>query len=70
MLRNAVYGIAVAKAVGMGKPTVGILNLDGAVSAQRALVRLSEKGYTVHFASSVRADGGSLLRGNDLLAGL
>lgn len=69
MLRNAVYGIAVAKAVGMGKPTVGILNLDGAASVQRALVRLSEGGYPVHFGSSVRADGGSLLRGNDLLAG-
>jgi glycine/sarcosine/betaine reductase complex component C subunit alpha len=69
MLRNAVYGIAVAKALGMGKPTVGVLNLDGAASVQRALNRLSEGGYAVHFASSVRADGGSLLRGNDLLAG-
>ena len=69
MLRNAVYGIAVAKALGMEKPTVGILNLDGAVSVQRALVRLAEGGYAVHFGSSVRADGGSLLRGNDLLAG-
>ena len=68
MLRNAVYGIAVAKALGMEKPTVGILNLDGAVSVQRALVRLSESGYTIHFGSSVRADGGSLLRGNDLLS--
>src|SRR5512136_1969820 len=28
MLRNAVYGIAVAKALGMEKPTVGILNLE------------------------------------------
>jgi len=69
MLRNAVYGIAVAKALGMEKPTVGILNLEGAASVQLALVRLSEGGYAIHFASSVRADGGSLLRGNDLLAG-
>ena len=69
MLRNAVYGIAVAKALGMEKPFVGILNLDGAVSVQRALVRLSESGYAVNFGSSMRADGGSLLRGNDLLAG-
>jgi len=69
MLRNAVYGIAVAKALGMEKPTVGILNLEGAASVQRALVRLSESGYAIQFASSVRADGGSLLRGNDLLAG-
>jgi len=69
MLRNAVYGIAVAKALGMEKPTVGILNLEGAASVQRALVRLSEGGYAIHFGSSVRADGGSLLRGNDLLVG-
>jgi len=69
MLRNAVYGIAVAKALGMEKPTVGILTLDGAVSVHRALTRLSESGYAVHFGSSVRADGGALLRGNDLLAG-
>jgi betaine reductase len=69
MLRNAVYAIAVAKALGMEKPTVGILNLDGAASVQRALVRLLEGGYAIHFGSSVRADGGSLLRGNDLLAG-
>ena len=69
MLRNAVYGIAVAKALGIERPTVGILNLDGAVSVQRALVRLSENGYDVYFGSSVRADGGSFLRGNDLMAG-
>ncbi len=67
MLRNAVYGIAVAKALGLEKPTVGILNLDGAASVQRALVRLAEGGYEIHFGSSLRADGGSLLRGNDLL---
>jgi len=69
MLRNAVYGIAVAKAFGTEKPTVGILNVDGAVSVQRALVQLSENGYSIYFGSSVRADGGALLRGNDLLAG-
>ncbi len=69
MLRNAIYGIAVAKSLGMGKPTVGVLNVDGAPSVQRALGRLVEGGYGVHFANSVRADGGSLLRGNDLLAG-
>jgi hypothetical protein len=69
MLRNAVYGTAVARALGKLKPTIGILNVDGAVSVQRALIRLSEKGYGVHFGSSVRADGGALLRGNDLLAG-
>jgi len=70
ILRNTVYGIAVAKALGMEKPTVGILNLDGAVAVQRALTHMSKSGgYVVHFGSSVRADGGSLIRGNDLLAG-
>jgi len=69
MLRNAIYGIAVAKALDIEKPTVGILNLEGAVSVQRALSRLSEGGYAVHLGSSVRAEGGALLRGNDLLAG-
>jgi glycine/sarcosine/betaine reductase complex component C subunit alpha len=69
MLRNAVYAIAVAKALNMEKPSVGILNLDSAASVQRALVRLSEGGYAIHLGGSGRADGGSLLRGNDLLAG-
>ena len=69
MLRNALYGIAVAKSQGIENPSVGVLNLDAAPSVQRALVKLQEKGYKVLFGSSVRADGGALLRGNDLLAG-
>jgi thiol-disulfide isomerase/thioredoxin len=69
MLRNALYGIAVARALGTEEPTVGVLNLDGAASVQRALERLSQNGYLVDFGSSLRADGGSLLRGNDVLAG-
>jgi glycine/sarcosine/betaine reductase complex component C subunit alpha len=69
MLRNAVYGIAVAKALGIESPTVGILNLDGAGIVQRSLVRMAERGYAIHFGTSVRTDGGALLRGNDLLAG-
>jgi betaine reductase len=69
MVRNTVSGIAVAKALGTREPTVGVLNLDGAASVQRDLVRLAENGYSFKFANSVRSDGGSLLRGNDLLAG-
>jgi hypothetical protein len=69
MVLNAVYGIAVAKTLGMEKPVIGVLNLDGAASVQRALARLSENGYAVNFGSSIRADGGSLIRGNDLVAG-
>jgi glycine/sarcosine/betaine reductase complex component C subunit alpha len=69
MIRNTVYGIAVAKAMGIENPTVGILNLESAGVVQRSLVRMAERGYSVNFGSSVRSDGGSLLRGNDLLAG-
>ncbi|MBR0222479.1 MAG: glycine reductase [Synergistaceae bacterium] len=69
MLRNAVYGIAVAKALGIAKPTVGILNVDTAQPVFRALTHMKEKGYDITFGSSVRADGGSVLRGNDILTG-
>ncbi len=69
MLRNAIYGVAVARALGNTDPSVGILNLEAAPSVQRALQKLKEKGYALRFGSSVRADGGALLRGNDILAG-
>jgi hypothetical protein len=69
MLRNAVLGIAVAKSLGFYRPSIGILNLDGAVLIQHALSSLSENGYDINFGNSIRADGGILLRGNDLLAG-
>lgn len=69
MLRNALYGVALGKALGQTAPTVGILNLDSATTVQRALSKLKDNGYDLHFGSSVRADGGALLRGNDILAG-
>ncbi|MDR1977978.1 MAG: glycine reductase [Synergistaceae bacterium] len=69
MLRNAVYGIAAAKALGMAKPTVGILNVDTAQPVFRALTHMAERGYDVEFGASVRKDGGAVLRGNDALAG-
>ncbi|MGP8049526.1 MAG: glycine/sarcosine/betaine reductase complex component C subunit alpha [Desulfobaccales bacterium] len=69
MLRNAVYGVAVAKALGNEDPSVGIVNLDGAGPVQRALSRMAASGYKINFGRSVRTDGGALLRGNDLLAG-
>ena len=69
MLRNAVYGIAAAKALGMAEPTVGVLNVDTAQPVFRALSRMAEKGYGVKFGASVRKDGGAVLRGNDVLAG-
>lgn len=69
MLRNALYGIAAAKALGVENPSLGVLNLDAAPQVMRALARLRERGYPVRFGESVRKDGGALLRGNDLLAG-
>ena len=69
MLRNAIYGIATAKACGIASPTVAFLNIDGAGPALRALTRMQEKGYPVTLGTSLRGDGGSLLRGNDLVTG-
>jgi len=69
MVKNAIYGIATAKAKGIANPTVGILNVDAARQVERALRELSQNGYTINFAESVRADGGSVMRGNDLLMG-
>ncbi|MCR4818832.1 MAG: glycine reductase [Fretibacterium sp.] len=69
MLRNAVYGIATAKALGIAEPTVGILNVDTAQPVFRSLSHMKEKGYPIKFGTSVRADGGSVLRGNDILTG-
>ena len=45
MLRNALYGIATAKAMGIENPTVGILNVDTAQPVFRALTHLKERGY-------------------------
>lgn len=69
MIRNTIYGIAVAKAMGKANPTVGILNVEGAQLVFKALSKLKDKGYDISFGESLRADGGSVLRGNDILAG-
>lgn len=69
MVKNAVYGIIAAKADGIESPTVGIANIDGARQAERALLKLAEGGYGIRFADSARADGGIVMRGNDLLCG-
>ncbi len=69
MVKNAIYGIATAKAIGICNPTVGILNLDQARTVERALRKLQDSGYQFSFAESVRADGGAVMRGNDLLVG-
>ncbi|MEA5041032.1 MAG: glycine/sarcosine/betaine reductase complex component C subunit alpha [Oscillibacter ruminantium] len=69
MIKNAVYGIIAAKASGVQSPTVGILNVDGARQTEMALKQLQEGGYDFQFAQSSRADGGAVLRGNDVLQG-
>jgi glycine/sarcosine/betaine reductase complex component C subunit alpha len=68
MVKNALYGIITAKALGIQKPTVGILNIDGARKVEGALKELKNKGYDINFSESVRSDGGVVMRGNDLLA--
>lgn len=69
MIKNAVYGIITAKACGVENPTVGILNVDGARQTEMALNALKENGYEFQWATSARADGGAVLRGNDVLKG-
>lgn len=69
MILNAVDGIIAAKACGVKNPTVGILNVDGARQTEMALNQLKEGGYEFQWANSARADGGVVLRGNDVLQG-
>jgi betaine reductase len=70
LVRNTIAGIAVAKACGNQAPSVGLLNLEGARQAERILRTLSQNGYPINFAESGRADGGVVMRGNDLLRGV
>ena len=69
MVKNAIYGIITAKACGYAEPTIGILNVDGARQTEKALKKLQANGYPIHFAESSRSDGGSVMRGNDVLRG-
>lgn len=70
MILNGIHGMIAAKASGIEKPTIGILNVDGARQVERALNKLQENGYEINFAESNRADGGHIMRGNDLLQGV
>ncbi len=69
MIKNTIYGIIAAKTCGIANPTVGILNVDGARQTEKALKELQENGYDITFAESARADGGCVMRGNDVLQG-
>lgn len=67
LVYNAIYGRAVARALGQAEPTIGILNITGANQCLRALQALKDAGYPIKFGQSQRADGGAILRGNDIL---
>jgi hypothetical protein len=67
LVRNAIAGVAVAKAFGMADPSVGFLNLDGASRALRVVQDLAANGYAIRLVGSSRGD--PLQRGNDVLAG-
>lgn len=67
MVKNAIIGISTAKANGIAEPTVGILNIEGARQVEKLLKELKANGYKINFATSARADGGCVMRGNDLL---
>ena len=69
MFKNAVYGIIVAKALGIKNPSLGILNVDNARSVERLIKKLISNGYEINLAESIRNDGGSIMRGNDLITG-
>jgi hypothetical protein len=69
MVKNTIYGIIAAKAMGIEHPTVGILNVDNARTVERALKTLVANGYEINFGESERSDGGNIMRGNDLLTG-
>ena len=69
MILNTIAGISVAKSLGIENPKVGILNIEGARKVENLLNELKENGYNIEFAQSGRADGGAVMRGNDLLAG-
>lgn len=69
MVKNGIFGIATAKAIGIKEPKVGILNVDGARQTEKILRELQNNGYNIEFTESARADGGAVMRGNDLLMG-
>lgn len=69
MVKNGIFGIATAKAIGIKEPKVGILNVDGARQTEKILKELQGNGYGIEFTESARADGGAVMRGNDLLMG-
>ncbi|NLC32674.1 MAG: glycine reductase [Clostridiales bacterium] len=69
MVLGAITGVIAAKACGQVDPSLGILNIEGARQTEMILKKLIENGYPIRLASSMRLDGGCLMRGNDVLSG-
>ena len=69
MVKNAINGVSAAKSIGIKNPKVGILNVDGARQTEKILKDLKDNGFDIEFTESARADGGVVMRGNDLLLG-
>ncbi|MFZ4618038.1 MAG: glycine/sarcosine/betaine reductase complex component C subunit alpha, partial [Rectinemataceae bacterium] len=75
LVLNAISGLAVARAFGIPRPRLGLLNLEGAPRALAILRELSAGGFGIDLGASARGAGAStgegegLLRGNDILAG-
>lgn len=69
MVLNALAGIIAAKATGVEYPRVGILNVDGARKVEQTLQKLKDGGYEFEWVQSERADGGAVMRGNDVILG-
>ncbi|SHK16999.1 Fatty acid synthesis protein [Anaerobranca californiensis DSM 14826] len=69
MVLNGILGIIAAKGGGIEKPTLGILNVEGARQVEKILTSLQKNGLEFELAQSIRIDGGSVMRGNDLLNG-
>lgn len=67
LVKNGIVGIATAKANGIQKPKVGILNIDGARECERILKELQKNEYDIYFAESIRSESGAIMRGNDVL---
>ncbi len=69
IIKNALHGVIAAKACGVLRPSVGLLNLDGARQAELALRELKRGGYDIALGESARPEGGPIMRGNDVLLG-
>lgn len=67
MVKNAIAGLAVADALNVDSPTVGVLNVDDASAVVNALKQLAARGFSLYWANSVRGNGGAVMRGNDLI---